>query len=190
MEGDATLEIIQELRARIANLEEAAQSSAPNDHVNRDEFNMTELATAVALAVRNAPNAACMPGPPTYTGEQDSLDWSTFLDLFGRNLQLNGWDHLESDQRARLLQSSLRLQAATVFHSLSDNQKNNYEDAVNALTRIFVNPAKITLYQNEFEERHQRKGEKSSRPGNAFKTIGQKGISGNKGAKGMGCIGK
>lgn len=118
-----------------------------------------DLATAIAAAMEQTKSSASLPGPPTFTGEKDSLEWSAFLELFEDNLALNGWDQLPSSQKTRLLQSSMRMQAANVFHSLSDAQKKDYDLAKSALTRIFVNPAKVSLYQNEFEERMQRKGE-------------------------------
>ena len=151
---DATRELrdrLDALETRTNETDAAPREPAP--------FDMTAIVAAVALAMRAMPTTATLPAPPTYNGEGDTLEWSTFLELFQRNLQLNGWNVLPTDQRARLLQSSLRLQAANVFVSLSETQKNDYDQAVTALTRIFVNPAKITLYQNEFDERQQKKSE-------------------------------
>lgn len=154
----ATLEemtaLVLELRERLAVVEQSNVTSAGGDATN-----VNEMAAAVANAVRAAPAAAPMPGPPTYIGENDSVEFSTFIELLERNMELNGWNRWESAQRARLLLSCLKGQAVTAFHALTDAQKNDYDLAKGALSTIFVNPAKTTLYQNLFDERSQRKGE-------------------------------
>ena len=122
-------------------------------------LDMSALATAIATALRSTPNVASLPSPPTFSGDGDSLEWMTFIDLFEKNLELNGWIELSSVNRAQLLQSALRTHAANVFQTLTDLQKNDYDQAVAALTRVYVNPAKTTLYQNLFDERVQKKGE-------------------------------
>ena len=48
-------------------------------------LDMTALATAIATAMRGVPNVASLPSPPTYCGDGDSLEWTTFIDLFEKN---------------------------------------------------------------------------------------------------------
>jgi hypothetical protein len=130
-----------EMSILVERMEHLSQSSPRTD--------TSEIVTAVTTAMRGLPNVASLPSPPTYSGDTDSLEWSTFVELFEKNLTLNNWDNLPTTSRAQLLQSCLRMQAANVFHSLSDEQKDNYDSAVRALTGVFLNPAKTTLFQNQ-----------------------------------------
>ncbi len=123
-----------ELTVSIAEL--ARRRDEPFQHTPVQQIDTNALAMAIATAMRGVANVASLPSPPSFSGESDSLEWSTFLELFEKNLQLNGWSDLTSESRAQLLQSCLRLQAANVFHTLADTQKVNYELAVAALTRI------------------------------------------------------
>jgi hypothetical protein len=83
---------------------------------------------------------------------------------FGTSLEeimaLNGWDTLPSCQRVSLLRSSMTRRAADVFSGFSAAEKEDYTRAKNELTRVFVNPAKTVLYQNEFDNKFQGPDEK------------------------------
>ena len=101
-----------------------------------------------------------LPKLPTFTGDVDSMEFNMFLENFDEILSLNGWDHLESEQKASLLRSSLTKRAADAFNGLPTPTKHDYERARAELTRIFMNPAKIVLFQNEFDNKVQ--GEKET----------------------------
>lgn len=101
-----------------------------------------------------------LPRLPIYTGEQDSMEWNSFLETFMEILAINRWTALTSPEKATLLRSSLTKRAAETFNGLPADVKQNFERAKEELTRIFINPAKKVLFQNEFDNRIQ--GDKES----------------------------
>jgi hypothetical protein len=120
---------------------------------------MDLITSAISQALRVSQCNGNLPKLPVYSGEADAMEWNSFMECFEEIIKLNGWDQLSTDHRASLLRSSMTKRAAEVFSGLPQLVKHNYDQAKKELTRVFVNPAKTLLYQNEFDNKLQKPDE-------------------------------
>lgn len=128
---------------------------------NRSENHLVQsLVNALGQLMSQQTATSNLPKLPTFSADGDSMEWSAFLETFNDILLLNGWGHLPSSEKATLLRSSMNKRAADTFNGLPADVKQDFERAKTELTRIFVNPAKKVLFQNEFDNKVQ--GEKET----------------------------
>jgi hypothetical protein len=118
-------------------------------------IDVDSLTVALSRALRFAQTNPNLPRLPTYSGEADSVEWTAFLESFEEIIAINGWSDHSKEFKATLLRSSLIKRAADTFGSLANDVKRDYHLARAELTRIFVNPAKCVMYQNEFDNKIQ-----------------------------------
>jgi hypothetical protein len=113
------------------------------------------LAEAISKAMQMSTTMSNMPKLPSYSGENDAMEFTAFLECFEEIMELNGWHTLPSAHKASLLRSSMTRRASESFSGLTHHVKRDFDLAKTELTRIFVNQAKVVLYQNEFDNKLQ-----------------------------------
>ena len=148
------------------NIPNTSTQQAPTTSVYRsptesnDGVLIQTLVSALEQLMTKQSASSNLPKLPLYSAETDCMEWGSFLESFTDVMNLNGWEHLSNVEKATLLRSSLTKRAADTFNGLPASVKQDFELAKIELTKIFVNPAKKVLYQNEFDNRVQ--GEKES----------------------------
>lgn len=116
---------------------------------------MQTLITALGELVLQSNANRNMPPLPVFSADPDSVEWSSFIESFEEVLELNGWHTFDDAKKASLLRSSMTKRANDAFNGLSQKSRRNYSRAKTELTNIFMNPAKVVLFQNEFDNKIQ-----------------------------------
>ena len=174
------------IRSRpVLNLPEATGSHQPRSSTALGATRQGEPAATTTIDVETLTEALSrvmqpsitvnMPKLPVFSGDGDDTDWAPFIELFEEIMELNGWNSLPSRQKVSLLRSSLTKRASDAFNGFSNIVKTDYDLAKNELQRVFVNPAKAVLFQNEFDNRIQRPNESLQELVTALRRVAKRG---------------
>ena len=165
-------------RGRLFSTSHQNPTSESNGHFpnnvqsNRD---LQSLVAAIGDLVLHTNANRNMPSLPVFSAESDSVEWSSFIESFEEIMELNGWQNFDDAKKASLLRSSMTKRAADAFNGLPTFSRRSYASAKSELTKVFMNPAKVVLFQNEFDNKIQGERESLQELVNTLRRLAKRG---------------